>query len=134
MRRGCRKQLAGYLDVFGVVVDDDRGLEDSLSQVALVLTGQVDAPLHLHHTHGSHQTSLEEPTQQLWGKCQPSDGYQMMTGTKQGVCRKLWQTCTSKSSTAAGHHVHAVAPRTVRVSKTEHCMVGESICHNDKTC
>ena len=36
------------LDVFGVVVDDDGGLEDALRQVALVLTGQVNAPLHLH--------------------------------------------------------------------------------------
>ncbi len=36
-------QEAAHLDVFWIVVDDDRGLEDALSQVALVLTGEINA-------------------------------------------------------------------------------------------
>lgn len=42
-------QDAAHLDVFWIVVDDNRGLEDVLSQVALVLTGEINAPFHLHH-------------------------------------------------------------------------------------
>jgi len=38
-----------HLDLFGIVVDNDWGLEHTLSQVALVLTGEVNPPLHLRH-------------------------------------------------------------------------------------
>ena len=41
---------AGYhLDLLRIVVHNDGALKDSLSQIALMLTGEVNSPLHLHH-------------------------------------------------------------------------------------
>ncbi len=51
-------QEAAHLDVFWIVVDNDRGLEDALSQIALVLTGEVDAPFHLHHITPPHSSVI----------------------------------------------------------------------------
>mmetsp|Transcript_14576 Transcript_14576/g.63141 ORF Transcript_14576/g.63141 Transcript_14576/m.63141 type:complete len:630 (+) Transcript_14576:1418-3307(+) len=49
------------LDVLGVVVHDDRLLEDLLGQVALVLRREVDAPLHrVHKLFASRHSLLEE--------------------------------------------------------------------------
>ncbi len=49
---------AAYLDVLGIVIDDDRGLEDALSQVAFMLAGEVNAPFHLHHTTPLHSSVI----------------------------------------------------------------------------
>lgn len=51
-----RMQEAAHLDVFWIVVDNDRGLEDVLSQVALVLTGEINTPLHLDYVTPPHSS------------------------------------------------------------------------------
>ena len=54
-------QEAAHLDVFWIVVNDDRGLEDALCQIALVLAGEINAPLHLHHITPTHSSVIILP-------------------------------------------------------------------------
>ena len=43
---GVKAHVEGF-DVFGVVVEDDRLVEDVVAEVALVLRGQINAPVNL---------------------------------------------------------------------------------------
>jgi hypothetical protein len=42
--RQTDREMIFYLDVLGIVVDNDGRLEDLLAEVALVLRGEIDAP------------------------------------------------------------------------------------------
>ena len=81
-------QEAAHLDVFGIVVDDDRGLEDALSQVALVLTGEINAPFHLHQITRPHAPAL------IPHSCLLSDTlevYHQQTILHSGLFKTLWR-------------------------------------------